>query len=70
MITSLLHDVPVITSLAKATVGLAVQLSDTPVTTAGSATGTSDAQATVIGAGAVATGSMVSFTVMVCVTNI
>ena len=58
------------TSDTNATTGLVVQLSVSSITTVGSAVGTSPIHPTVTGAGLEAVGSMVSSTVIVCVTFI
>ena len=59
-----------LTSLTNATVGVVVQLSASSVTTATSGSGTSAEHCTVIAAGLLAVGNVVSSTVIVCVTLI
>jgi len=61
---------PSLTSLTKATVGAAVQLSASSVTTVISGAGTSPEHWTLTGAGLLAVGSTVSSTVIVCSTVI
>ena len=62
----LIQELPLVTSLTKLTVTVPVQLS-AALTAAVLAAGTADAHVTVVDAGHVMVGTMLSLTVMVCV---
>ena len=64
------HVLPSLTSLTKATTGAAVQLSASSVTTVITEAGTSATHSTLTPAGLLAVGSVISSTVIVCVTRI